>query len=543
MAPTIGKQWTSDRARAKTAGIDEVVSARAVVVGSGAAGLTAALDLSRRLGREPGVVLLTKSQLGQGGSSPLAQGGIAAAVGGDDSPERHAADTIAVGGGLSDPAVVRVLTARAPERIRFLLALGTKLDRADDDGLALTREAGHSRRRILHARDQTGAELVRALTSAVTEAPITVAQRTFAIDLVLESEQVTGVIARRADGRRVLYQSRAVVLATGGIGRLYARTTNPAEVTGDGLAIAARAGARLMDLEFVQFHPTALATGRDPMALLTEALRGEGAVLLDERGERFMLREHPDAELAPRDVVARAIWRVLERGGKAYLDARALHAHLATRFPNVVSLCARENIDPSRDLLPVAPAAHYHMGGIAVDARGRTSLSGLWAAGEDACTGAHGANRLASNSLLEAIVFASIVAEDVASRPRPALARVRHASSSPAACASSPAGADEQATIAELRDLMWRHVGLVREESGLRAALEQIEQLSLRHGDLEGETKNMLDVARLVTLAALNRRESRGAHYRSDYPQTTPGRPYRIALAGAPRALPQVRVA
>ncbi|HET7040624.1 MAG TPA: FAD-dependent oxidoreductase, partial [Gemmatimonadales bacterium] len=280
-------------------GIDGVSRSEVLVVGSGAAGLTAALGAAPLR-----CTVLTKARLGTGGSSPWAQGGIAAAVGRDDAPALHAADTIAAGAGLNDLHVVDILTAEGPERVKALLALGAHFDLDDTGSLSLHREAAHSRHRILHARDATGAEVVRTLVEAVRRAPeIRVVDEAFAIDLAVEDGQVVGLLAIHSDGRRVLHVAPAVVLATGGLGRLYLHTTNPKEATGDGLAMAARAGARLVDLEFVQFHPTALATGADPMPLLTEALRGEGAVLIDERGDRFMLIEHPDAELAPRDVV------------------------------------------------------------------------------------------------------------------------------------------------------------------------------------------------------------------------------------------------
>ena len=287
--------------------------------------------------------MITKARLGTGGSSPWAQGGIAAAVGSDDAPALHAADTLAAGAGLNDPHVVDILTAEGPERVAALLALGAHFDLDEEGALSLGREAAHSRRRILHARDATGAEVVRTLVEAVRRAPeIRVVDQAFAVDLAVEEGRVVGLLAVHADGRRILHLAPAVVLATGGLGRLYLHTTNPQEATGDGLAMAARAGARLVDLEFVQFHPTALATGADPMPLLTEALRGEGAVLTDETGARFMPAEHPDAELAPRDVVARAVWRQQMAGHRVFLDARAaVGEEFPEQFPTVFELCRR----------------------------------------------------------------------------------------------------------------------------------------------------------------------------------------------------------
>jgi L-aspartate oxidase len=415
---------------------DEVRVSDVLIVGTGAAGLAAALGCA---GRQ--VTVLTKTRLGEGGSSAWAQGGVAAALGTDDSPALHAADTLAVAGGLGDARRVDLLTTEGPARMAELVRLGAAFDRADgapdnDRGpaadraagtpFALGREAAHSRRRILHAGgDATGRELVRALTDAVRRAPnVRVEEECFAVDLVVEpaarqgGSRVAGLLALDRDGRRVLHLAGATVLATGGSGQLYLHTTNPPEVTADGLAMAARAGARLADLEFVQFHPTALAVaGGGRLPLLTEALRGEGAVLVDGAGRRFMLEEHPLAELAPRDVVARAIHRRLAAGEGVFLDARvAIGDRFPERFPTVFQAARDAGLDPRREPLPVVPAAHYHMGGVVTDERGRTSLPGLWACGETAATGVHGANRLASNSLLEALVFGARVAGDLARR-------------------------------------------------------------------------------------------------------------------------------
>ncbi|HEY2739625.1 MAG TPA: L-aspartate oxidase, partial [Thermoanaerobaculia bacterium] len=393
---------------------DGISRSEVLIIGTGAAGLTAALGCAPRR-----VTVLTKARLGEGGASPWAQGGVAAAVGTDDSPSLHAADTMVAGAGLSDPEVVDLLTGEGPQRVRALLALGARFDRDTAGDLSLGREAAHSRRRILHARDTTGAEIVRTLVEAVRHAPeVRVVEESFAVDLVLEAGRVVGALAVDQNGRRMLHLAPAVVLATGGLGQLYLCTTNPHEATGDGLAMAARAGARLADVEFVQFHPTALAAGDDlsgePLPLLTEALRGEGAVLLDGEGRRFMLSEHPDAELAPRDVVARAIWKRLVAGDRIVLDTReAVGESFPEHFPRVFELCQEHGLDPRVEPMPVAPAAHYHMGGIWVDANGRTTLPGLWACGEVTATGAHGANRLASNSLLEALVFGARVADDL----------------------------------------------------------------------------------------------------------------------------------
>jgi L-aspartate oxidase len=513
----------------------EVVSCDVAVVGAGLAGLAAALASAPLA-----VSLLTKTPFAGGGASVWAQGGIAAAVGEGDTPALHAADTLSVGGGLAIRGVVDLLTREAPRRIEWLSRLGARFDRDPGGSLCLGREAAHSRSRILHAGgDATGAELVRALAAGVRRRRhLTVFERTRALELVLAAGRVVGVAALHPGGRPVLHLARAVVLATGGIGRAFLHTTNPPEATGDGLAMAARAGALLADLEFVQFHPTALAVGADPMPLLSEALRGEGALLVDARGRRFLADEHPAAELAPRDVVARAIYRRLARGERVFLDARrALGDRLPARFPTVFAHCRRHGLDPRVEPIPVAPAAHYHMGGIAVDERGRTSLPGLWACGEVASTGAHGANRLASNSLLEALVFGARVAEDLAACLPPAVAAPRSGRPAPARAAAVPA---EAARVeAAVRRVLWEDVGVVRDEAALASALRRLEELAAAPRDPGGEVGSLLTVGRLIAAAALARRESRGSHFRSDHPTPDPGWERRLTWTFSPAGEPQ----
>jgi L-aspartate oxidase len=494
---------------------DRILRAEAVVIGSGIGGLTAALSMAPRR-----VLVVTKGDPG-GGSTPWAQGGIAAAVAGDDSPAEHAADTVAAGGGINDARAVDVVTVSAPERIAALARLGVRFDTGPDGNPLLSREGGHHRRRVLHSGgDATGAAMMRALVAAAAAADhVETIAFAFAADLVVDRGRVVGVTVRTDGGERLLVRAPAVVLATGGVGRLYAHTTNPLEVTGDGLAMGARAGAALADLEFVQFHPTALATGRDPMPLLTEALRGEGAVLVDGSGERFMPGEHPDAELAPRDVVARAIFRRRQAGGSVYLDATPVGSSFPERFPTVFELCMEEGIDPRREPVPVAPAAHYHMGGVAADLEGHSSLPGLWAVGEVARSGVHGANRLASNSLLEATVFGERAGEAVLAAAGEA---VDEAAAVAAAADPGPAPGDNGALVEELRRTMDERVGVVRDRAGLVAGLEAIEALAGGLEPVASEARNMIDAARLIARAALVRTESRGAHFRSDYPGPDP---------------------
>ncbi|CAO3457702.1 L-aspartate oxidase [Azospirillum largimobile] len=509
----------------------DVRDAEVIVVGSGLAGMTAALQLAPRA-----VTLITKTAGLPGGSSLYAQGGVAAAVGPGDRPEDHAADTVSAGAGLVDAAMAALLTRDGAALVRRLLDDGLPFDRAPDGSPLLGREAAHGAARIIHAGgDATGRTLVTALAERLHATPsIRVETDAFAVDLVLRNGRVCGLLACHPEGW-VLHRAPRVILATGGIGAAFARTTNPAEATGDGLAIAARAGARLADLEFVQFHPTALAVDADPVPLLTEALRGAGALLLDSKGRRFMPDEHPLAELAPRDVVARAIGRRVAAGEPVFLDLRPVLAAKPDGFPTVLALCAEHGLDPFAEPMPVAPAAHYHMGGVVTDAGGRTSLEGLWACGEVACTGVHGANRLASNSLLEALVFGARVARDVAERPLaplPPFALPR-----PPAVAADVGHALLDAIGAEARTALYEGAGLVRDGLGLLAARRKLDRLATaldtlrcEDGDVAppevvrqwGEARNRLLVGRLVVHAALAREESRGAHCRSDHPLPNP---------------------
>ena len=491
---------------------------RIVVVGGGVAGLSTALALAPLP-----VTVLVASPLGTGAATAWAQGGIAAAIGAGDSPAAHAEDTLKAGAGLSEPAVAALVTDAAPQAIGWLAGLGVPFDRDAGGALALGLEAAHSARRITHAGgDATGLKVLETLIAQARRAPhITLHEGARVTGLLTdEAGRVQGVVARCGDGAAEPLAARAVVLATGGLGGLYGGTTNPTGAIGRGLALAGRAGAVLRDMEFVQFHPTAIVCGADPMPLATEALRGEGAILVNGRGERFMAGV-PGRELAPRDVVARAIFAEISRGEPVFLDARpALGARFAARFPAVAALCAGAGIDPVQQAIPVRPAAHYHMGGLKVDTEGRTSLAGLYACGEVASTGLHGANRLASNSLLEAVVFARRIAAAIGGENA---AAVRPSCPAAAEAPELPA-----ADLAALRTLMDADAGVVRQADGLSRVLARLGRLAAA-GPVAPDA---VAVAIAIAATALKRHESRGGHARADYPATLPaGRHSETTLA------------
>jgi L-aspartate oxidase len=515
----------------------------ALVVGSGIAGIRAAIALARG-GRR--VAILTKDQPTDS-SSDKAQGGLAAVLSDDDEVALHYEDTLKAGDGLCNESAVRVLVEEGPARALELIDWGANFDR-DGARLALTREAAHSKSRILHAQgDSTGREIVRALVAKARATPgIALLPRIFSIDLVLSGGRVVGLLALDETRDEVLaLAAPAVVLATGGAGQVYRETTNPAQATGDGVAMAYRAGAEMMDLEFVQFHPTALLLPGVPRFLLSEAMRGEGGRLLDAGGLPFMPAIDPRGDLAPRDIVARGIVATMRRDGRdaVWLDMSGQPPDaVRRRFPNIAATCARYGLDIGVDRLPVAPCAHFMMGGVKTDLSGRSSIPGLYAAGEVACTGVHGANRLASNSLLEGLVFGARAGEAVvadvgaggAAPPPRGAARDRAA----AVRSIDPAAAG--AAVTRLREAMWREVGIVREAAGLARAVASIldceRGLGSRPPTRAGlEARNQLFVARLVADSALRREESRGSHFRSDFPRPTPGRGrHSIIAPGAP---------
>jgi L-aspartate oxidase len=531
-----------------------------LIVGGGVAGLRAAIGLAAA-GR---VLVLTKAEPAESNTG-YAQGGIAAAVGDDDSPSLHAADTIRAGDGLCDEAAVAVLVGEGPRYVRELLAWGARFDLEADGRPALGREAAHSVRRVLHAGDATGREIGRVLWERVRALPaVETIDHALVTEVIVEDGRARGLHYFEPDGAGREVRAAATLLATGGAGRVFRETTNPAVATGDGVALAFHAGARVSDLEFVQFHPTALSRAGAPRFLISEALRGEGARLVNGRGEAFMTRHHPDGDLAPRDVVARGIARESEAtGGPVFLSLAHLDpAYVRQRFPTIAAMCAEIGLDLARDPIPVGPAAHYIMGGVETDESARTSLPGLFAAGEVACTGVHGANRLASNSLLEGLVFGARAARAMLDAPQaaplkpdrvmvhgswlppsrvPRLGEPRRSSPDrlasgggmahgtnggdhrPLAMSHEPSAMDSEA----IRDLMWRSVGLFRDRDGLAAAVEALERAGAASPPAtadEWRHHNLLIVARLIARAALRREESRGGHFRADFPHRADAR-------------------
>lgn len=495
-----------------------------LVIGSGISGLWTALELVEQGER---VALVTKQNL-MDSNTRYAQGGIAAAIANDDNPELHFHDTLEAGAGLCDEEPVRVLTSEGPSQLSALIEAGVRFDREADGSLATTLEAAHSRRRVVHALgDATGYEIERALVERARQTPaIDLLEHTFALELVVQDGRCRGAVVLDAEGQVRYLAARAVVLAAGGVGRAWSHTTNPATATGDGIALAYRAGAEISDMEFMQFHPTALVVPGGDSFLVSEAVRGEGAILRNAAGEAFMARYHPKRELAPRDVVARAIAAEMEKDAKdhVWLDLRHMSPELVeSRFPTIVAFCRKHGLNPPADMLPVAPAAHYFIGGARTDLSGRTSVSGLYAVGEAASTGVHGANRLASNSLLEAVVFgrraAVAISQEAASDVRPI------GEATALYPGAEPPAVDVDAIREAFQAEMWQDAGLLRTQAGLERALERIQpwRVAVEEAALASctrplhELRNLLQVGELVARAALWREESRGTHFRTDF--------------------------
>lgn len=509
------------------------IDADVVVVGSGVAGLTTAL---RCAAAGLDTVVVTKARLDDG-STRWAQGGIAAALGEGDTPEQHLDDTLVAGAGLCDEEAVRTLVTEGPDAVRRLITTGAHFDTTDSGDIALTREGGHHRRRIAHAGgDATGAEISRALVEAVREAALHTVENALVLDLLTDAEGRTAGVSLHVMGEGQhdgvgAVRAPSVVLATGGMGQVFSATTNPSVSTGDGVALALRAGAEVSDLEFVQFHPTVLFLGADSegqQPLVSEAVRGEGAHLVDATGTRFMAGQHELAELAPRDIVAKAITRQMHEHGTEhmYLDARHFGARMwEQRFPTILAACRAHGIDPVTEPIPVAPAAHYASGGIRTDLRGRTTVPGLYACGEVACTGVHGANRLASNSLLEGLVFAERIAADIAATRPPRTEPARSTDGEPVALLAPE-------TRTAIQRTMTRGAGVLRSAGSLAAAAEELEALHrTAAADADAadpkdavpgvdswEVTNLLLVSRVLVAAAREREETRGCHWREDRP-------------------------
>ena len=499
--------------------MDSLHATDVIVIGSGVSGLMTAICLYPRK-----VTLISKKKLGEASSSAWAQGGIAAAVGKDDSPKIHFEDTIKASSGLSDEKIVKIITEEASSIIKFLEEKGVLFDKDHLNNFLMSQEAAHTRRRVLKVNgDSSGREIIKTLINNISKLEnITILEDVTIDEIITEDNKVIGLVGRHI-GENVVdnftfFKAPNVVLATGGLGSIYEHTTNPRDIYGEGIAMAARAGAVLCDMEFVQFHPTGMDVGLDPTPLLTEALRGDGAKLVDENDNQFMISIHPNVDLAPRDIVSRELQRLKDLGHSTFLDCRKFSIEeLKKMFPSAYTFIKKANIDFTKEKIPVTPAAHYHMGGVFVDENGKSSINGLWACGEVSSTGAHGANRLASNSLLEAFVFGQRIAESINSEVPNANKdnNINFKKYLPKEKTSSRIRAKKY--IWQLRNIMSDNVGVYRNEQKLRKAFIEIDRIEREAKDLSAKLKDMILVSRLITYSAYLRKESRGAHFRSDY--------------------------
>lgn len=499
-----------------------------LIIGAGLAGLYAALSLAPR-----SVTVLSPKPLGYGASSAWAQGGVAAAMHENDTPEAHAVDTVNAGGGIVDADIATFVTSQAKEHVLELADVGTPFDRTDDGDFVMSKEAAHGFARVVRVKgDQAGAAIMETLIKEVAATPsITVIEGATALELLVENNEMQGVVVSEDNTTPYVIQAKAYLLAAGGAGSLYLKTTNPPSVRGLAVGMAARAGAVIADAEFVQFHPTAMDVGIDPNPLATEALRGEGATLINKHGERYMLDVHPDAELAPRDIVARENFRQHQMGNVPMLDTRdAIGAHIKDEFISVYRYCEQSGIDPIKDPIPIVPAAHYHMGGVATDKKGKSSIKGLWVSGEASSTGLHGANRLASNGLLEALVYAATAADGMVEALKTGGGQVYFEGLKTPDIGFKYV---DEGAVMELRAIMSSKVGVMRDGEGMAQALRDLRELSDRHGGTSTNFDNMLAAATLIAAAACNRKESRGGHYRTDYPETDESMQHRTEITYA----------
>lgn len=496
------------------------LEADVVVIGSGLAGLLVSLSISK----QAKVTLITDGELGKG-NSILAQGGIAVPIGTDDQVSFHIDDTLTTGHELSDPQAVETLILGANAAVNELIELGISFDRDQNGHLILGREGAHSRNRIIHSGgDATGKNVIDTLSQHVENSTnITVLEHTKAIDLLVQNNECEGIVVQDTNQDPYIIHASIVILASGGLGQLFPYSTNAPQMCGTGIGMAYLAGAKVRDMEFVQFHPTALCINRSPMPLISEAVRGEGAILVNDHGTSFMSDLHPLQDLAPRDIVSRAIFNEQNNGRQVYLDARSI-PNFDQRFPTITALCGAEGIFPQRDLIPVSPAAHYLMGGIVTDLHGKTSIQRLYAIGEVASTGVHGANRLASNSLLEALVYtkraAQVILEEL---PTIKVTRIHPIYRVKQLQVQKNEIQSLEELLSAVQKLMWQHVGIVRNEKGLRQAQQQMDDWirALGKYPIPSTQLHLLTTAKLVIDGALWRQESRGAHYRSDYPKSS----------------------